>query len=68
MSVELLLTQGGSILSNSNGGTNTQFGSQNPSPTSTFVVGNLNTSILDLDGLIPATNYRDNSPPGAQSF
>ena len=68
MSVELLLTQqGGSPLSPTNGGPNLPQVSTDASVTSQFVVSNL-AGALDLDGIVPPTNYRDNAPPGATSF
>jgi hypothetical protein len=66
MSVELLLAAG-SPLSPNNGGTNTPTVPTDASTNSLFVQGNLNGS-LDLDGITPPTNYRDNAPPGATSF
>ncbi len=68
MSVELLLTQqGGSPLSPNNGGPNNSQVSNNASANSQFVTSNL-AGALDLDGLVPPINYRDNAPPGATSF
>jgi|TARA_Y100000114_G_scaffold43533_1_gene39013 hypothetical protein len=32
------------------------------------LLGKPQPSVLDLQGEVPANNYRDNAPPGAQQF
>tara|TARA_Y100000114_G_scaffold27596_1_gene23226 strand:- start:1652 stop:1891 length:240 start_codon:yes stop_codon:yes gene_type:complete len=70
--------QNGSPLSNLNGAQGPDYNQTNFKQSKlhdTYSVNNIpsllgqpNPSVLDLDAEIPANNYRDNAPPGAQQF